>query len=266
MQIAKMRAQKRALAEFSPRKLGIHLMSGAKTRVRYLEDDLNDRELIPRALAGDGLQCEFVFAGSAAEFKAALARSSFDLILSDFTIPCFTGIEALALAKVAQPEALFLFVSGTIGEERAVESLKSGATDFVLKHHLNRLPEAVRRALRETNQIREQKRVIEALRESEERFRQVTESIDEVFWLTDISKNQFIYVSPDYERIWGHSCASLYAAPQSWIDAIHPEDRDRVRNAAAMRQVSGDYDLEYRIGRPDGGIRLIHDQSFHAKD
>src|SRR5258706_1710790 len=180
-------------------------MRTAKKGVVYLEDDLNDRELIARALTADGLQCEFVFARTPAEFEAALARSNFDLILSDFTIPRFNGTEALALARVAQPEAPFLFVSGTIGEERAVESLKSGATDFVLKHHLNRLPQAFRRALREANQIRERKRVIEALRESEERFRQVTESINEVFWLRDVSKNQFIYVSPAYERIWGHT-------------------------------------------------------------
>src|SRR5260221_13557675 len=119
------------------------LPSNTKTRVLYLEDNLRDRELIAAALADDGLQCEFVFAGTAAEFEAALAESGFDLILSDFTIPCFSGIEALALARLAQPEAPFLFVSGTIGEERAVEGLKSGATDFVLKDHLNRLPEAI---------------------------------------------------------------------------------------------------------------------------
>ena len=241
-------------------------MSNAKTRILYLEDDLNDRELIPRALAEDGVECEFVFARTEAEFEAALASSSFDLILSDFTLPCFNGIEALALARAAQPEAPFLFVSGTIGEERAVEGLRSGATDFVLKHHLNRLPEAVRRALREADQIREQRRVIEALRESEERFRQVTESINEVFWLTDVSKNQMIYVSRAYEKIWGQTCASLYAAPQSWIEAIHPEDSDRVRNAAATLQVSGDYDLEYRIVRPDGSIRLIHDHASPVKN
>jgi PAS domain S-box-containing protein len=75
-----------------------------------------------------------------------------------------------------------------------------------------------------------------------------------------------LYVSPAYEEIWGRSCASLYASPQSWLDAIHPEDRERVRTASLTKQAAGDYCEEYRIIRPDGTVRWIRDRAFPVRD
>jgi PAS domain S-box-containing protein len=114
------------------------------------------------------------------------------------------------------------------------------------------------------------------LRESEERHRQVTDTIDEVFWMTDPHKNSMLFISSAYERIWGRSCQSVLDDPgrscqsvlddpMSFIESIHPLDRDAVI-AAFPRQVEGTYDLEYRIARQDGGIRWIHDRAFPLKD
>jgi PAS domain S-box-containing protein len=105
-----------------------------------------------------------------------------------------------------------------------------------------------------------------ALRESQERFQQVTEHIQEVFWLSDPEKNRIIYVSPGYETIWGRSCESLYEAPRSWLDAIHAEDHVRVLHAALTKQVDGAYDEQYRIVRPDGSMRWIRDRAFPVHD
>jgi PAS domain S-box-containing protein len=107
-----------------------------------------------------------------------------------------------------------------------------------------------------------QKRAEEERRETEIRFRQVTENIREVFWLTDPSKNEILYVSPAYEAIWGRDAHALYSSPHDWIEAIHPEDRDRVLKAAQTTQMTGDYDEEYRIVRPDGAVRWIRDRAF----
>ena len=109
------------------------------------------------------------------------------------------------------------------------------------------------------------------LQQSETRFRQLAENIHEVFFLKDAGNTQMLYISPAYERIWGHSCASLYAAPQSWSLAIHPEDRERILAQEAGRQLdaSGDgpaFDYRYRILRPDGGLRHIHTRGYPIRN
>jgi two-component system, cell cycle sensor histidine kinase and response regulator CckA len=109
------------------------------------------------------------------------------------------------------------------------------------------------------------KRVERELRESEERFRQLTENIDEVFWLADAELQSIIYISPAYETIWHRSCESLYAEPNAWLGAIHPEDRRRVLDARKIRTDAA-YELEYRIVRPDGAVRWIRDQAFPVLD
>jgi len=113
--------------------------------------------------------------------------------------------------------------------------------------------------------ITERRRAEEKLRQSEERFRQVAESIREVFWMTSTDKNEMIYVSPAYQEIWGVSPKKLYEEPRAWLDAIHPEDREGVI-AAFPKQATGEYDLQYRIIRPDGSIRWIRDRAFPIRN
>jgi len=114
--------------------------------------------------------------------------------------------------------------------------------------------------------ISERKKAERVLQESQERFRQLAEHIGEVLWMTDPAKQEMLYISSGYERIWGRSCESLYASPQSWLDSIHPEDRARVIEAATHKQVVGTYDEQYRILRPDGSIRWICDRAFPIHD
>ena len=113
--------------------------------------------------------------------------------------------------------------------------------------------------------VTEQKRVERELRESEERFRELTENIDEVFWLADADLQSIIYASPAYEIIWGRSCESLCAKPHAWLDAIHPEDRLGVLDARKARTDVA-YELEYRIVRPDSTVRWIRDRAFPVHD
>ncbi len=112
----------------------------------------------------------------------------------------------------------------------------------------------------------DRKKAERAMQDSQERFRQLAEHISEVFWMTDLAKQQMLYVSSGYEEIWGRSCESLYASPQSWLDAVHPEDRARVRSATLDKQTTGTYDEQYRILRPDGTIRWISDRAFPIRD
>ncbi|HEV8335788.1 MAG TPA: response regulator [Candidatus Polarisedimenticolia bacterium] len=132
-------------------------------RILHLEDDPNDAELIRKALpkAGQGLLVEQVSTRS--EFARLLGRGAVDLILSDFALPDFDGLSALKLARERFPDVPFILVSGTIGEEAAIESLRSGATDYVLKHRLSRLGPAVSRALEEAAERRKRVDAEEAL-------------------------------------------------------------------------------------------------------
>ena len=114
--------------------------------------------------------------------------------------------------------------------------------------------------------ITERKRVEEQLKQSEERFRQMAESVTEVFWMTNPDKRQVLYISPGYEKIWGRTLESVYEHPTDWLEAIHPDDRQRIQKAALTRQILGDYDEEYRIIQPTGSVRWIRDRAFPISD
>jgi PAS domain S-box-containing protein len=103
------------------------------------------------------------------------------------------------------------------------------------------------------------------LREREERFRQLAENIREVVWMSDPEKEEVLYVNPAYEEIWGQSTASLYENPTAFLDAVHPDDRERVETTLDT-QASGEYDEEYRIVRPDGERRWIRDRAIPVKN
>ena len=121
-------------------------------RVLHLEDSAEDCKLVERLLFNDGIACETKRVDTGTEFFDALQNESFDLILADCKLPTYSGLQALEIAHALRPEVPFIFVSGTIGEEKAIESLRHGATDYVLKDRLSELAPAVRRALSEAEE------------------------------------------------------------------------------------------------------------------
>src|SRR5208337_1885356 len=139
----------------------------APLRVLHLEDDVRDTELVHASLEAEGISIELTRVETEPDFVAALNRGSCDLILADYTLPSFDGLSALRIAQRQLPDVPFIFVSGTLGEDVAVEALKTGATDCVLKTRLSRLAPAVTRALREARERTERKRAEDALRLSQ---------------------------------------------------------------------------------------------------
>ena len=144
-----------------------------KLRVLLVEDNASDRELIRSRLDAENFDCEMVTVSQRAEFIAALGKGGFDLILSDYSLPQFDGISALRLVRARQPDLPFILVSGTLGEEQAIDCLKLGATDYVIKQRLARLGFAIRRALQEAQDRARQRGADEAVRELSGRLLQL---------------------------------------------------------------------------------------------
>lgn len=146
-------------------------------RILILEDMLEDSILMRRELEKSGFQFDCLRVENQNDFERALEEFKPDLILSDYSLPRFNGMAALEIAQNKLPNIPFLFVSGIIGEEFAIEALKKGATDYVLKDRLGRLGASVKRALREAEERQQRKRALEDLRESEHRYRSLFEEV-----------------------------------------------------------------------------------------
>src|SRR5208337_1592023 len=149
-------------------------------RILHLEDEQLDAELVKSALDGEGIACKIFRVETSDDFIAAIERGGFDMIFADHSLPGFDGLSALAIAKERCPGIPFIFISGTIGEEMAIETLKSGATDYVLKDRLSRLAPSVRRALEEATEKLERRKAVEELKRSNEQLRNLAAHLQSV--------------------------------------------------------------------------------------
>lgn len=148
-----------------------------KFSILYIEDNPFDVELVKSILKKEGLNYEMVNVDNKSDFITNLKKSEFDIILADYSLPSFNGIEALNILKTINPLIPFVFVSGEIGEEKAIESLKKGATDYVLKTHLNKLGSSIIRILKECSEIKKRKYAENMAIESYEKLRKVFDEI-----------------------------------------------------------------------------------------
>ncbi|MCC5655093.1 response regulator [Nostoc sp. XA013] len=148
-----------------------------RLRFLWLEDNPLDAEMVEVTLLDGGVDCELQRVETRSDFISALETDEFDLILADYALPTFDGISALKIAHNLRPDLPFIFVSASLGEELAIEALKLGATDYVLKQRMGRLVFCVQRALREAQERRERQQAEVALRQSETRLRRVAANL-----------------------------------------------------------------------------------------
>ncbi len=202
-----------------------------RLRILHLEDQPDYSDLVRDVLAREGIEADVILATNWADFEAALANESFDLILADYLLPSCNGIQALELAQERCPQVPFLMVSGTIGEQAAIESLKVGATDYVLKQTPERLVPAVRRAVQEAKERARRQEIETELVRREKYFRALTENSLDALTILD-REGKFVYNSPALLRLAGYEPQEVVG--QNAFDLVHPEDLARVQEIFAL--------------------------------
>ncbi|MGC2424619.1 MAG: PAS domain S-box protein [Nitrospirota bacterium] len=204
-------------------------------RILHLEDEDLDARLVSTKLKADIKDCEIVRARGKEDFEELLGKEKFDVFLIDFALPGYDGMAALKAVRRLDPIVPFIILSGTIGEARAIETLKLGATDFALKDELARLASIIRRALKEAAEKAE-------LAEQHEMFRNLSE--ESIAGIYIIREGRYTYANRAFAEIFGYTREEIMS--MDYLDLIHPDFKDHVRENIRKRL--------------DGEVKSIHYQ------
>ncbi|HEY1662776.1 MAG TPA: response regulator [Verrucomicrobiae bacterium] len=220
--------------------------------VLHLEDDENDRILVQEMIKADGLNCDFLSVQTRSDLESALRNRKFDIIISDYSMPSFNGMSGLMTAREMSPETPFLFFSGTIGEESAVESLRNGAVDYVIKSRPQRLLPAIRRALRNV----EEKAL---LQQTEQKNREQAELLDkatDAILVCDLV-NRITYWNGSAERIYGWRAREVIE--QDYLKVLFQGNPPApIREMKASLEEKGEWTGELQQLTRDGKPVVVH--------
>lgn len=235
--------------------------SGRIVRILHLEDRVQDVQFVQDLLEDQDVQAHITQVARRAPFEEALRQGGFDVVICDFSLPDLDGLSALRLVRAQWPELPVIIVSGSVDSATAVNCLREGATDLLLKDRLERLPSAVLRALDER-----ERRI--RLREVEERFQQMADQSPTGFWFIAPGSEEVLYVNSAVEVLWGRPAAMLRAAPRAFLAAVHGDDRERVAAAwdAWIHGTQPMFNEEFRLEHPDGAIRWVHQSGSRITD
>jgi PAS domain S-box-containing protein len=225
-------------------------------RILSIEDDPNDTDLIQGLLETEDIPCEITRVDTEAALLGSIAQGKIDLILADYTLPAFDGISALKVALKACPEVPFIFVSGTLGEEVAIEALKIGATDYILKTRLSGLVPSILRALREAKERAERKHADERLRRSQAYLAEAQRLSHTGSFGWNVSSGE-IYWSAETFRIF-EVAPTAKVTIDLVVQRTHPDDRSALQQL--VERASGEtteFDFEHRLLIPDGSVKYL---------
>ena len=212
------------------------LEAGKTLRLLIADDDPADLELCLLSLRKAGIPFEAVSVSTREEFAAKLEHGEFDLVLSDYRMKGWTGMDALAAVIETHPETPFILLTGTLGDELAVECIKLGVTDYILKDHLARLPIAIRRSLEDRGLREARNKAALALRESEERYRTLVENAPEAIVVLDVDENRFVDCNERATLLFGFTRQELLGSSPSRISSANQPD-GRPSDSAASEHV-----------------------------
>jgi diguanylate cyclase (GGDEF)-like protein/PAS domain S-box-containing protein len=228
-------------------------------RVLIAEDTESDAALIVRELERGGYRLEYERVETAAALKSALSKP-WDILLSDFSMPSFTAPDALRILQESGLDLPFVIVSGTVGEERAVEAMRAGAGDYVLKANMARLVAVVERELREAVERRKRRQAEQAVRASEVRLNETQRLARLGGWDLDLLKNDLKW-SDEIYRIFEIEPTQFGTLYEAFLDTVHPDDRDLVnRTYTESVQNRIPYDIVHRLRMKDGRVKYVHER------
>jgi PAS domain S-box-containing protein len=236
-------------------------MEKRNLNVLIVEDSADDAQLMLRELRQGGYIVDAERVETQAAMQAALARETWDIILSDYSMPQFSAMGALGTLKASGLDIPFIVVSGTIGEETAVATLKAGAHDFVVKNKLARLIPAIERELREAE-------IRRSHREMQSRYKLLVERLPMIVYMNPAARRaSTIYVSPQVQTTLGYSPEEWLADPEFWQTRLHPDDRDAMmKEIERSDQTQQPSNMEYRMLARDGRVVWFHDQTVLVRD
>jgi diguanylate cyclase (GGDEF)-like protein/PAS domain S-box-containing protein len=239
----------------------------SELKVLILEDVDTEAELTARQLKRAGISCTIRRVDTAETFVQQLDEFAPDIILSDFSLPHYDGLSALNAAQQTRADTPFIFVSGTIGEETAIESLKRGATDYVLKTNLARLGPAVLRAVQEAAQRAARVEAEKALLKSNERLQMVALATNDALWDWDLVTNT-VWRNEGFQARFGYTDKDVAGHSDFWTSHIHTDDRTQVLTKIRSAIDSGHrfWSDEYRFLRADGTAAYVLDRGYVLHD
>ena len=241
-------------------------MEKSDLRILMVEDMPTDAELEIRELKRAGMRVKHQLVETEPAFRDALREFQPQLIISDFSMPHFDGMWALSLSRELAPDVPFIFVSGTIGEEYAIRALKNGATDYVLKSNLVRLPAAVERALLDSTERAARRKAEQELEETRSRLDNIVSSLSDVVWSMSLDPPALLYISPAFGRTRGELLQRMRTDPDAWLDMVHPEERTQVEGAWRRARQGEPFDAVYRVVQPDGTTSWINNRAQSVRD
>ncbi|NOZ62018.1 MAG: PAS domain S-box protein [Calditrichaeota bacterium] len=234
-----------------------------KVKIIYLEDELKDVELVEAQFFSERFPFALTHVENKSELLAGLKKNEYDIILMDYSLPAFDPFKTITELKKSYPDTPIVIISGTIGEELAIETLKSGAIDYVLKHRLARLTPAIERALQLVEERQKRRLAQEKLRISEEKYRLLAENASDI-----ISKctrlGEYLYVSPSAKEITGYQAHELFG--KICYDFVHPDDLNDVKNShQSVLEKDVISSVEYRFRCKDGSFTWVETKSKQLK-
>jgi diguanylate cyclase (GGDEF)-like protein/PAS domain S-box-containing protein len=228
---------------------------GKSIKVLIVEDTENDAALLIRALRRGGYDPVYEVVETPEAMSDALNRQEWDLVISDYSMPCFSGLDALKLLQDKDLDLSFILITGQVGEDVAVEAMKAGAHDYVLKSNPARLIPAVERELREAVMRRERRQAEKALQESEIRLRQITDNMLDMISLVD-ERGVFQYASPSHKNMLGYEPEFLIGKSILELSHLyHPDDVGRV--LAEVNLHTKGQAVEYRLRHSEGHYHWV---------